>query len=37
MLVGAGTWLPKVEVDPRGEVLGLVGGGPECQWAWLGL
>ncbi len=37
MLGGADTWLPEVELDPSGAVMGLFGGGPECQCAWLGL
>ena len=36
MFGGAGTWPPEVELDPSAEVIGLVGGEPECQWAWLG-
>ena len=37
MFGGAGTLLLEIEVDPSGEAVGLVGGEPECQWAWLGL
>ena len=34
MFGSAGTLLPEVELDPTGEVIELVGGGPLCQCPW---